>query len=61
MAAKLKKTPLPDSYYEAMQQAKIAAGLRPEDAIEVTARQRAEDLANGVTVEETETEPSDEA
>lgn len=35
-----------DEYYQAIQSAKIAAGLTLADAIEVTARQRAEDEAN---------------
>ena len=46
MAAKSKKSPLPDSYYADMQAAKVASGLTLQEAIEVTARQRAEDLAN---------------
>jgi hypothetical protein len=54
MAAKKKPTPLGDDHYEAMLKSKIAAGLPPETAREVTARQRAEDLANGVTSDEPE-------
>lgn len=38
-----------DSYYDGMRQAKVHAGLSLADAIEVTARQRAEDEANNVT------------
>jgi hypothetical protein len=56
MAAKKKPTPTNDAYYEAMVAAKVAAGLPLADAQEVTARQRAEDAANGVTIGETEEE-----
>lgn len=61
MAAKKKPTPPGDAYYEALLQRKIAAGLPAETAREVTARQRAEDAANGVTLEadgDSESEPS---
>lgn len=37
-----------DAYYAAMLKGKIAAGLREDTALEVTARQRAEDEANGI-------------
>lgn len=57
MAAKKKPTPPGDAYYAAMLQGKINAGLSPADAAEVTARQRAEDLANGVTLE-TDADPA---
>jgi len=35
-----------DAYYATMQQSKLAAGIRLEDAIAITNRQRAEDDAN---------------
>lgn len=56
MAAKKKATPPGDDYYDAMRQAKVDAGLSLAAAIEVTARQRAEDEANGVSIGETEEE-----
>lgn len=40
---------LATAYYDGMRQQKVSAGLKLEDALEVTARQRAEDEANGVT------------
>lgn len=57
MASKKKATPPGDDYYDAMLKSKIAAGLPAETAREVTARQRAEDLANGVTPDEPEPTP----
>lgn len=39
-----------DDYYDGMRQAKVHAGLSLADAIEVTARQRKEDEANGFTL-----------
>jgi hypothetical protein len=57
MAAKKKPSPPGDAYYEAMLQDKIKAGLTLADATEVTARQRTEDLANGVVLDaDTETD-----
>lgn len=61
MAKKKTTTPPGDAYYDAMIQAKVAAGLPYKDACEVTARQRAEDEANGVTLDEAETESPPEA
>jgi len=61
MAAKKKITPPGDAYYEAMIAVKVAAGLSLADAQEVTARQRAEDEANGVTLGEPEPETPSEA
>ena len=61
MAAKAYTTKPPgDDYYAAMVKAKVAAGLSLEQATEVTARQRAEDAANGITIGETESEPQTE-
>lgn len=60
MAAKKTFTQsLGDGYYDAMRQSKVDAGLSLEMAIEVTARQRAEDEANGVTAE-AQPEPAQE-
>jgi hypothetical protein len=59
MAAKKKSSPPGDAYYEAMTATKVAAGLSLADAQEVTARQRAEDEANGLEIgsdDEPETE-----
>jgi hypothetical protein len=56
MAAKKKPTPPGDEYYAAMCKAKVAAGLSLDQATEVTARQRAEDEANGVSIGETNEE-----
>lgn len=39
------------AYYDAMRAQKVAAGLTLEQATEVTARQRANDEANGVEIE----------
>jgi len=50
-----------DAYYDGMRQGKVLAGLSLADATEVTARQRAEDEANGVTLGETESEEIPEA
>lgn len=62
MAAKKKTaTPPGDAYYAAMLQGKVLAGLSLAAATEVTARQRAEDEANGVTLSEPETEEIPEA
>ena len=61
MAAKKKPTPPGDAYYEAMVQGKLLAGLSLADAQEVTARQRAEDEANGITLDEAETETPPES
>lgn len=47
----------PARYYDGLRQAKVTAGLKLEQAIEVTARQRDEDEANGVKPWETETPP----
>ncbi len=41
-----------DDYYDGLRQAKVAAGLPLETAIEVTARQRKEDEANGFMLPE---------
>lgn len=49
-----------DAYYAAMISAKTAAGLSLADATEVTARQRAEDEANGFTPPAPETTESEE-
>lgn len=54
MAAKTKSKPPGDAYYDAMIASKRAAGLSLEQATEVTARQRAEDEANGLTIDEAE-------
>lgn len=51
--AKSKGKPPGDDYYDKMRQDKVTAGLPLADAIEVTARQRAEDAANGFTLEAT--------
>ena len=62
--AKTKKTnpAPPDSYYEDMRKYKVAAGLSLEEATEVTARQRAEDMANGFSLgDETDIEPAPDA
>lgn len=40
-----------DAYYDTMRQAKRDAGLSLELALEVTARQRKEDIANGAELE----------
>ena len=47
------------SYYDGMRQEKVLAGLSLADAIEVTARQRKEDEANGITPYLTESEPNE--
>ena len=59
MAKKKKTTPAPpDSYYEDLLKYKVSAGLSLEEATEVTARQRAEDMANGFSLgDETDIEP----
>lgn len=62
MAAKKKFSEmLGDEYYDAMRQAKVDAGLSLAQAIEVTARQRAEDEANGVSAESEVVPPQTEA
>lgn len=48
---------LADTYYDKMRTAKVAAGLSLADATEVTARQRAEDEANGAALSLDEAEP----
>jgi hypothetical protein len=65
MAAKKKKTDLPanaeelaTAYYDTMRQEK-ARHIGLADAIEVTARQRAENEANGLTPYLEETEPEE--
>jgi len=61
MAKKSKTDPtIADAYYAAIATRKQAAGLSLADAIEVTARQRAEDDANP-EFELPEPEPSPEA
>lgn len=48
-----------DAYYDGMRHGKVLAGLSLADATEVTARQRKEDEANGITPFLTESEPEE--